>query len=328
VRSCWVLAADGATSLEFREVPEPRAAPGEIVLRVRAAGLNRGELIAGSVMHGGPAKHGGTEAAGEVEAVGEGVSGIRPGDRIMGRVLSRTRGGSFARYAAMDAAEAMPVPARLTWEQAAAIPVSFLVTYDALVAYGRLQRDEWVLVTGVSSATGVACLQTAKCLGARVAGTSGSAAKLERLKAIGLDTGIVGRGAPFAAEVLAATGGTGADLAVNCVGGSVFAECVRSLAFGGRLATVGYVDGVFDATIDLRTLHANRLVVYGVSNSRLSLEGRAASVRGFTRDVLPAVAEGRLTPLIDRAYDFEELPAAKRYMESGAQVGKIVINGM
>ncbi len=327
MRSCWIRTIAGKPALEFRDVPVPQAGPGEILLRVRAAGLNRGELIAGGVMHGGSEKPGGTEAAGEVHAVGAGVAGLNPGDRVMGRVHGRGR-GSFAEYAVMEASEAIPVPPRLGWEQAAAIPVSFLVVYDALVTYGRLQRGEWVLVTGASSATGVACVQAAKCLGASVIGTSGSAGKLARLRAIGLDIGIETRDADFAERVRAAAGGKGADVAVNCVGGSLFTECMRSLAFGGRLATVGYVDGVTRSEIDLRELHAGRLVVFGVSNSRLDAEGRAGAVRGFVRDLLPAVADGRLTPVIDRVFDFDDLPEAKRYMESNAQVGKIVIRGL
>src|SRR5262245_33501119 len=137
MRSCWIRTVGRETALEFRDVPVPRAGPGEIVVRVRAAGMNRGEMIVGGVMHGGAEKPGGTEAAGEVHAVGEGVAGIAPGDRVMGRVLGRGR-GAFAEYTAMDPSEAVPVPARLTWEQAAGIPVAFCVAYDALIGYGRL----------------------------------------------------------------------------------------------------------------------------------------------------------------------------------------------
>lgn len=323
MKSCWIRTANEKTTLEFRDVPAPQPRPGEIVLRVRAAGLNRGQLIVGSVMHGGALKLGGTEAAGEVCALGEGVTGVKVGDRVMGRALGRGR-GTFAEYAALDARQAMPVPPRLTWEEAAAIPVSFLVTYDALFPYGQLKRGEWLLVTGASSGAGVASIQTGKLLGARVIGTSGSAEKLRKLKAIGLDVGIQTRAPDFAARVREATG-KGADLAVNCIGGSVFSECMRSLAHGGRLATVGYVDGVYQAGIDLQELHASRHVVFGVSNTRLSDEQQAETARGFVRNVLPAFADGRITPVIDRVFSFDELPAAKDYMESNAQVGKIVV---
>ncbi len=323
MRSYWIRTAGEKTVLEQRDVPVPECGPEEILLRVRATALNRGELIVGSVMHGGAPKLGGTEAAGEVQAVGEGASEWKAGDRVMGRVLGPGR-GAFAEYAVMAVHQAMAMPARLSWEQAATVPVSFLTAYDAVITYGRLRRGEWLLVIGATSGAGVASLQTGKMIGARVIGTSGSVAKLETLKALGLDAGLPTRTADFAATVRKTTG-AGADVAVNCVGGSMFAEGMRALAFGGRLATVGYVDVIYKAELDLLELHANRYEVFGISNSRLSDEGRAATVRGFARDVLPAIADGRITPVIDRVFPFDALPAAKDYMESNAQVGKIVV---
>jgi NADPH:quinone reductase-like Zn-dependent oxidoreductase len=109
------------------------------------------------------------------------------------------------------------------------------------------------------------------------------------------------------------------------VGGSVFAECVRSLAFEGRLATVGYVDGVLKSEMDIEALHAKRLRLFGVSNKLRSAEQRAATVRGFVNDFLPFFASGRIKPVIDRVFDFDQLPQAKAYMESDVQVGKIVL---
>jgi NADPH:quinone reductase-like Zn-dependent oxidoreductase len=321
MKSYWIRTDHDKAILEFRDVPVPEPKAGQIVICVHATAMNRGELIVGGVVHGGPEKLGGTEAAGVVHAVGEGVATVKTGMRVMGRA----RGG-FAEYALMDAHQAMAAPERLSWEQAAAIPVSFLTAYEMLFPYGRLQRGEWLLVTGASSGAGVASIQTAAMLGARTLGTSGSEEKLARLKAAaGLELGIMTRSADFAARVKEATASKGADLVVNCVGGSVFPECLRALAYQGRLATVGYVDGVLKSEIDLGALHANRYVVFGVSNARLSPEGRAEAVRGFTRDVLPALADGRITPLIDKVYAFDELPAAKARMESNAQIGKIVV---
>jgi NADPH:quinone reductase-like Zn-dependent oxidoreductase len=226
----------------------------------------------------------------------------------------------------MFAHQAMPVPAQLSPEQAAAIPVSFLTAYEMLFApYGKLKAGEWLLVTGVSAGAGVASMQIAKLLGAHTIGTSGSAEKLARLAAIGLDVSIATRRADFAAQVKGATGGKGADVIVNLVGGSVFAECVRCLARRGRLAVVGYVDGVLKAEIDLGAVHANRHEIFGISNVNLTAEERAQAVRGFARDVLPAIADGRIVPLIDRVFDFDELPAARAWMESNSMVGKIVV---
>jgi NADPH:quinone reductase-like Zn-dependent oxidoreductase len=219
----------------------------------------------------------------------------------------------------------MRVPAGLSWEEAAATPLVFLVVYDMLVAQGRLARGHWLLVTGVSSGVGVAALQLGRALGARVIGTSGSADKLARLAPLGLDVGIRTRVADFHDAVMKATEGKGVNLVVNNVGGTLFAECLRCLAFEGRLATVGHMDRTLTATLDLEALHGKRLTVFGVSNRLRTAAQRAETVRGFVRDVLPGFGEGGLRPLIDRVFPFDQLPAAVAFMESDAQVGKIVV---
>ena len=314
MRSYFLSASGAETRLVLRDVPVPEEGPGQVLVRVRAAGLNRGEFIAGhGLARPGTAKPAGNEACAEV---------VRTGERVMGRCP-----GAFAEYALMDAREAIAVPARLSWEEAAAIPLTFMVVHDMLVAQGQLKAGEWLLVTGVSSGVGVAALQAAKALGARVVGTSGSAEKLNKLKSLGLDVAIHTRKGDFHDAVMKATDGKGANLAVNTVGGSVFAECVRSLGFEGRLAVVGYVDGVLKSEVDLEAVHAKRLRIFGMSNKLRNAEQRASTVRGFVADFLPLFASGRIRPLIDRVFPFAELPAAKAYMESDAHVGKIVING-
>jgi len=318
MKAYWIAPGPSGTGVELRETATPEPKPGEILVRVRASSLNRGELLGGKA--GAAARAGGGECAGEVVELGDGVTGLAPGDRLMGRC-----GGGFAEYALMDAREAMRVPASLSWEEAAAMPLVFLVVYDMLVAQGRLAAGQWLLVTGVSSGVGVASLQTAKVLGARVIGTSGSAEKLARLEKLGLDVGLRTRAGDFAEAVLKATDGKGASLAVNNVGGSVFAECIRALAFEGRLAIVGHLDRVMSATLDLEALHGKRLTVFGVSNRLRNAGQRAETVRGFVRDILPHVEAGRLRPLVDRVFGFDDLPAAITFMESDAQVGKLVV---
>lgn len=321
MKAYWITPGPGGTKVELRETATPEPKPGEILVRVRATALNRGELLPGKA--GAPAKPGGGECAGDVVKVGDDVSGVSTGDRVMGRCS-----GGFAAYAVIDAREAMPVPARLSWEAAAAAPLVFLVVYDMLVAQGRLAAGQWLLVTGISSGVGVAALQTAKVLGARVIGTSGSGEKLARLETLGLDVGLRTRTGDFHDAVMKATDGKGVNLVVNTVGGSVFPECIRALAFEGRLAMVGYLDRVLTAPLDLAALHGQRLTLFGVSNRHRSAAQRAETVRGFVKDLLPRFEDGRLRPLVDRVFGFEDLPAAITFMEGDAQVGKIVVRGV
>ena len=295
--------------LELKETSAPQPAAGQLLVRVRAAGLNRGEFLRHGLTKPGAAKIGGTEGAGELPS----------GEKVMGRLP-----GSFAEYALMDAADAIPVPPNLSWEEAAAIPITFLVVYDMLVQQGKLKKDEWLLVTGVSAGVGVAALLAGKAIGAKVIGTSGSAEKLSRLKGMGLDVSLQTRKPDFADAVLNATGGKGVDLVVNNVGGSMFAECVRCLGYEGRLATVGYVDGVMKSEIDIEALHSKRLRLFGVSNKMRNAAQRGVTVQGFTRDFLPLFASGKLKPVLDRVYDFKDLPEAKARMEADAHLGKIV----
>lgn len=318
---CLVSDAQGSR-LELRNVDTPTPGAGQVLVKMHAASLNRGEFIHGHGLHAaGSTKPAGMEGAGEIVALGADMQGWAVGARVMGRCP-----GAFAEYALMDVREILPVPERLSLQEAASVPLTFLVTHDLLVLQGQLQAGQWLLVNGVSSGVGVASLQMAKVLGARVIGTSGSQAKLDQLKPLGLDVGICSRAPDFHQAVLEATGGQGANLAVNTVGGSVFAENMRCLAFQGRMGFVGYVDGVLQAPLDLETLHAKRLVVFGVSNKLRTPAQRAQGIARFREEILPAFADGRIRPLIDKVFGFDALEQAKALMESNQHTGKIVLS--
>src|SRR5512143_1989746 len=182
MQSYWIVPTATGVALEQRDVPRPEPKDGQLLVRVRASCFNRGELLVGRGAHAATAKPAGGECAGEVVALGAGVTGFALGERVMGRCA-----GGFAEFAPMDAREALRIPAQLSWEQAAAIPLVFMVVHDMLVTHGRLAAGEWLLITGVSSGVGVAALQAGKVLGAKVIGTSGSAEKLAKLQQLGLD---------------------------------------------------------------------------------------------------------------------------------------------
>jgi NADPH2:quinone reductase len=320
MRAWWLNTDERESRLELREVARPEPGPGQVLVRVRAAGLNRGEFIIGGLTKAGTAKPLGIEGAGEVVQAGSGATRFAVGERVMGRFP-----GGLAEYIAVNEVDCLPVPATLSWEEAGALPTTYLTAHDMLVLQGGLHAGGWLLVTGVSSGVGVASLQIAKALGAKVIGTSGSREKLDKLAPLGLDVAVCTRQPDFAAQVRDATASAGVNLVVNNVGGSVFAECIRCLAFEGRLATVGYVDGQLHADIDLQALHAKRLVLFGVSQKMTSTAQKAEGVRRFAQEMLPLVERGQLKPLVDRVFSFDQMPAARAHMEANAHVGKIVV---
>lgn len=261
-----VPGADGGR-WDVRDVQRPVVTAGHVLVRVHASSLNRAEFRRLHSMRVRPgqaapeARTGGGDAAGEVVEIGPGVSGIRPGDRVMGRCA-----GGFAEFALLDAREVMPAPERLSWEEAACVPVVFVVVHDALFVSGQLRAGETLLVTAAPSGVGVAALLLGKFLGANVIGTSRSAEKLERLKAHGLDTGVVTGSEGFGDAISRVIGDQGVDMVVNNIGGEVLVPCVNALAVGGRFVTIGRMSGVTKGELDVNRLAERRLHLYGVSN--------------------------------------------------------------
>jgi NADPH:quinone reductase-like Zn-dependent oxidoreductase len=233
--------------------------------------------------------------------------------------------GGFAEFALLDAREVMPAPERLSWEEAACVPVVFVVVHDALFASGQLRAGETLLVTAAPSGVGVAALLLGKFLGAKVIGTSRSADKLERLKACGLDTAVVTGSQGFGEAISRVIGDKGVDMVVDNIGGDVLVPCLEALAVGGRFVTIGRMSGVTKGELDVDRLAERRLHLYGVSNRLRTPAQRAESAKRFLSDLSPALSDGRIRPVIDRSFPLDEIAAAGAYLEADKHVGKVVI---
>jgi len=316
---------DGGT-WDVRETQRPVVPPGHILLRVHASSINRAEFRRLHTMRTQPGKPapearvGGGDAAGEIVEVGSGVAGFKPGDRAMGRCA-----GGVAEYCLVDAREVMAVPASLSWEEAACVPVVFVVVHDALFASGQLAKGETVLVTAAPSGVGVTALVLAKYLGARVIGTSRSAEKLEKLKPHGLDVGVVTGSAGFGAAIAPVIGENGVDMVVDNIGGDVLAPCIEALAVGGRFVTIGRMSGVLKGELDVDRLAERRLHLYGISNRLRTAAQRAESMKRFVADLMPALGDGRIRPIIDRSFALDDIAAAQAHVEADRHVGKVVM---
>lgn len=312
--------------LELREVPKPEPRPGELVIRVRATALNRADLY--QLKGAYPTQAGGSgsliiaglEAAGEVAGIGENVSGFALGDRIMAMCA-----GGYAEFTTLDHRLAIPIPERLSWEEAATIPVAYMTEHDALITNACLQPGEAVLIHAASSGVGVAGIQIAKFSGAKlVIGTAGAPAKLAALAPLGMDLGINYHTENFADRVLAASKGTGVNVIIDHVGGIYLKENLRCLAIKGRLVSVGRL-GQGTGELDLELLAFKRLHLIGVTFRTRTIEEKISIAQRFKTDLLPALASGRLKPVIDRIFPLEQASEAQAYMASNVQVGKIVL---
>jgi len=316
--------AGGPEVITIGEVPKPEVRPEHIRVRVHAAGVNRADLIQRRGQYpapaGWPANIPGLEYAGEVEAVRPGVTRWKVGDRVMGLV----GGGAQAEFVVVHQDEVLPIPARLSFTEAAAIPEAFLTAYDALVTRARLQTGERVLVHAVGSGVGTAATQIAKRLGATVLGTSRSGDKLARALVYGLDVGIDTGSMLFRDAV-----GDPVNIVLDVLGGPSFGDNLAILAPRGRLILLGFLAGS-NTDVDLGPILRKRLEVIGTMMRTRSLEERIPLVSEFAIRMLPLFEarsdEGAsLRPVLERTYPMTQLADAHRVMEGNATFGKIVV---
>jgi NADPH2:quinone reductase len=311
--------ADGG-KIEIQDIPAPVAGPGQVLVRVHASGLNRGEITQARDRRSGAPITTGVEFAGEVAAVGPGAKGWREGDRVMGHGKE-----CQAEYVLSDPQALMAVPGNVSWIEAASFPNAFVTAHDAVITNGQLRAGESVLVNAASGGVAWASLQIASLWEAKpVMAMSRSAEKLAKLDGYGVEVFIDSSRDKVVDKVKEATAGRGVDLIVDMVGGPVFESNVQSLAVAGRLVNIARLGGA-KAEIDLEQLWLKRLKLIGVTFRTRTEQERLACIQACARDMLPWLEAGRIRWAIDRTYRLDDIHAAHAYMMKAQHFGKIVL---
>jgi NADPH:quinone reductase-like Zn-dependent oxidoreductase len=309
--------------LDKVDVPDP--GPGQVLVGVRAAGINRADLY----MLQGTYKAGaqnlstftaGLELAGEVAALGAGVAGFAIGDRVMGTTV-----GAFAPFALADARHLVMIPPDLSWVDAGALPVGLTTEHDALVTQGGFTTGQAVLIVGATSGVGMIGVQVAKALGASlVIATTTSTSKIDALQSVGADL-VVNTATDDLVEVVQkATSGAGVDIALDHIGGDVFPHLLTATRIQGTIINIGRLAGA-KTTIDLDQLAFKRLRLIGTTFSIRTNEERAEVAAALIPEILPAVADGRIRAVVADAFPLSAAKKAADLLRENAIVGKLVL---
>ena len=324
MRALTISRPGGPEVLEIRTVADPIIGSEEVLVRVRASALNRADVLQRRGLYpapdGAPADIPGLEFAGEVAACGELVTGLQPGDRVMGIV----GGGGQAEKLNIHERLCLRVPPGMSFEDAAAVPEAFLTAYDALFLRGGLRPGESVLLNAAGSGVGTAAAAIATVAGARVVALSRSPEKRRRLEAMGAQR-VLDPAVPNLAETIRmAVGGEGVSLVIDFLGASSWALNLDVLAVRGRLVLVGTMSGA-KVEADLGAIMRKRLTVIGTVLRSRPIEEKMELVQSFARTMLPLLAAGRLQPVVDRVVPFEDAAGAHAAMERNENFGKIVL---
>ncbi len=303
--------------------PMPAPGPGEVLIRVEAAGVNRPDVMQRRGAYPPPPGAGdlpGLEVAGIVERAAEGAGAWRTGDRVCALVA----GGGYAEYCVAPEPQCLPIPAGLDAAAAAAIPATFITVWTNVFDRGRLRAGESALFHGGTSGIGTTAVQLAAARGATVFATAGSADKCRACEALGAARAINYREEDFVAAIKELTGGRGVDLILDIVGGDYLDRNLRALAFDGRLVQIGLMAGA-PASIDLRRILGRRLTLTGSLLRPRTVAEKGAIAAALHREVWPLLESGRVKPIVYRTFPLREAAEAHRLMESSEHIGKIVL---
>ena len=305
------------------ERPLPSPKPGEILVKVAAAGVNRPDVLQRMGLYPVPPDASdlpGLEIAGEVVACGDGATRWKPGDRICALV----HGGGYAEYCVAPEVQALPVPEGLSLVEAASLPETFFTVWSNVFDRAGLKAGETLLVQGGSSGIGVTAIQMAAAMGNRVFATAGSDEKCAACARLGAERAINYRTQDFAAEVKAATGGKGVDVILDMVGGDYFPRELKCLADDGRLVFIAFLRGP-KTELDINELMRRRLTVTGSTLRPRPVAFKGAIAASLRKSVWPLIASGKIKPVVYRTFPLAEAREAHKLMESSQHIGKIVL---
>lgn len=313
-----------ADQLILGTYPMPEPADDELLVKVKATALNRADIMQRQGRYPPPEGASpllGLEMAGVVEGVGSKCHGWSAGDRVFGLLP----GGGYAEYVVIPGSMAMPIPENFSFEEAAAIPEVFLTAYQTLFWLGNLQENEVVLIHAGASGVGTAAIQLAKEKGATVMITAGSEQKLAACRKLGAKTAINYKEGAFTPKILEATEHRGVDLILDFVGAAYWEQNLSVLATDGRLVLIATLGGTKVEQLNLRLLMKKRLQIIATTLRARSQDYKVRLTRDLSAFALPRFKDGRLQPVIDRIFPWEEVVQAHRYMEENKNIGKIIL---
>lgn len=313
----------GPEALVLVERPVPQPAPGEVLIEVAAAGLNRADILQRRGLYPTPPgapSHPGLEVAGTIAGIGAQVTEFKVGDRV----CALLQGGGYAEYCCVDAGQVLPIPGSLDMIEAASLPEAMFTVWSNVFGFGRLQPGETLLVHGGSSGIGVAAIQLAAALGHTVFATAGSADKCRFCESLGARRAIDYKSEDFVAAIARETGGRGVDVVFDMVGGSYVPRNLQVLATQGRLVIIATQGGV-KGEIDVLRIMLQRLVITGSTLRPRSVEFKRAIRDQLLEKVWPLIAAGRVRPIVDSVFALAEASKAHARMESSEHKGKIIL---
>ena len=317
-----IKASGGPDMLVPEKRPVPVPGDGEILVKAAAAGVNRPDVMQRMGLYPPPPGAPdipGLEIAGEVVALGPNVKRWKLGDRVMALVV----GGGYAEYCLAHESHALPV-GNLSMVEAAAIPETFFTVWHNTFERGGLKRGETLLIHGGSSGIGTAAIQLAKAFGAHVITTAGSAEKCDACRKLGADVAVNYKTEDFVAATKTATGGKGAEVIVDMVGGDYIARNYEAAAVEGRIVQIAF-QGSPKSTVDFRRIMLKRLHHTGSTLRSRSIPDKGAIARAVETNVLPLIAAGKVKPVIYKTFPLDAASAAHALMETSAHIGKIVL---